>query len=38
MRLMIGSSIERGRSLLILAIWSLTSFSARSMSTEPTLN
>src|SRR6202453_831426 len=38
MRLMIGSSIERGRSLLILAIWSLTSLSARSMSTDPTLN
>ncbi len=28
----------RGRSVLILAIWSLTSFSALSMSTEPTLN
>ena len=38
MRLMIGSSMVRGRSLRILAIWSFTSLSARSMSTEPTVN
>ena len=38
MRLTIGSSIVRGRSARILAIWSFTSLSARSMSTEPTLN
>ena len=37
-RLMIGSSMVRGRSLRILAIWSFTSLSARSMSTEPTVN
>ena len=38
MRLMIGSSIVRGRSVRILAIWSFTSLSARSTSTEPTVN
>src|SRR5271156_5860094 len=37
-RLMIGSSMVRGRSLRILAIWSFTSLSARSTSTEPTVN
>ncbi len=38
MRLTIGSSMARGRSARILAIWSLTSLSARSMSTAPTVN
>ena len=37
-RLTIGSSMVRGRSARIFAIWSFTSLSARSMSTEPTLN